>query len=176
VLAGPVLASRRTTSMRVLLARGLQRVGQLGGGLGHRGVDVDDVGQVVAAAGLVELLGWAAAAGTGSQLVGRTRPLGVSHGSPRQSRLKRSRMSVAHRARGLGQRPQSVAKAGVGRCLLSKVTLETYAQVLERRDREQIGRAFDHLLVGGGRRTQARAARRPIGRSKTSARPGRNPG
>jgi hypothetical protein len=80
VLAGPVLASRRTTSMRVLLAGGLQRVGQLGGGLGHRSVGVDDVGQVVAAAGVVELLycgvevdpelGWAAAAGTGAQLVG----------------------------------------------------------------------------------------------------------
>jgi hypothetical protein len=32
----------------------------------------------------------------------------------------------------------------------SKVTLESYAQVLKRRDREQIGWAFDHLLVGGG--------------------------
>jgi hypothetical protein len=61
----------------------------------------------------------------------------------------------------------------------SKVTLEIYAQVLKRRDREQIGRAFDHLLVGGGRgepRTAAPAARRPISRSKTVARRGRTPG
>jgi hypothetical protein len=53
----------------------------------------------------------------------------------------------------------------------SKVTLEICAQVLKRRDREQIGRAFDHLLVGGGRgepRTAARATRRPISRSKTA--------
>jgi integrase len=32
----------------------------------------------------------------------------------------------------------------------SKVTLELYARVLKRRDREQVGRAFDRLLVGGG--------------------------
>lgn len=31
----------------------------------------------------------------------------------------------------------------------SKVTLEIYARVLKRRDRDEIGRAFDHLLVGG---------------------------
>jgi hypothetical protein len=46
----------------------------------------------------------------------------------------------------------------------SKVTLEIYAQVLKRRDREQIGRAFDHLLVAGGRvepSTTARASRHP---------------
>ena len=72
--------------------------------------------------------------------------------------------------------PYVMAQVGHGD---SKVTLEIYAQVLKRRDREQIGRAFDHLLVGGGRgepRTAARAARRPISRSKTAARRGRNPG
>jgi integrase len=31
----------------------------------------------------------------------------------------------------------------------SKVTLEIYARVLKRRDRDQIGRAFDALLIGG---------------------------
>ena len=30
----------------------------------------------------------------------------------------------------------------------SKVTLEIYARVLKRRDREQIGLAFDDLLIG----------------------------
>jgi integrase len=72
--------------------------------------------------------------------------------------------------------PYVMAQVGHGD---SKVTLEIYAQVLKRRDREQIGRAFDHLLVGGGRgepRTAAPAARRPISRSKTVARRGRNPG
>jgi integrase len=65
--------------------------------------------------------------------------------------------------------PYVMAQVGHGD---SKVTLEIYAQVLKRRDREQIGRAFDHLLVGGGRgepRTAARAARRPISRSKSAA-------
>ena len=32
----------------------------------------------------------------------------------------------------------------------SKVTLEIYARILKRRDRDQIGRAFDALLIGGG--------------------------
>jgi integrase len=32
----------------------------------------------------------------------------------------------------------------------SKVTLEIYARVLKRRDRDDIGRAFDHLLLGRG--------------------------
>jgi hypothetical protein len=32
----------------------------------------------------------------------------------------------------------------------SKVTLEIYARVLKRRDREQVGSAFDELLVGRG--------------------------
>jgi len=71
--------------------------------------------------------------------------------------------------------PYVMAQVGHGD---SKVTLEIYAQVLKRRDREQIGRAFDHLLVGGGRgepRAAARAARRPISRSKMAARR-RNPG
>ena len=72
--------------------------------------------------------------------------------------------------------PYVMAQVGHGD---SKVTLEIYAQVLKRRDREQIGRAFDHLLVGGGRGepgTAARAARRPISRFKTAARHGGNPG
>ena len=61
----------------------------------------------------------------------------------------------------------------------SKVTLEIYAQVLKRRDREQIGRAFDHLLVGGAYDeppTEARASKRSIGRSKSGKRRGRNTG
>jgi len=72
--------------------------------------------------------------------------------------------------------PYVMAQVGHGD---SKVTLEIYAQVLKRRDREQIGRAFDHLLVGGGRgepRTRTRADRRAAKRSKTAARRGRNPG
>lgn len=61
----------------------------------------------------------------------------------------------------------------------SKLTLEIYAQVLKRRDREQIGRAFDHLLVGGGGvepSVSARASRRPISRSRVGKRLGRNGG
>jgi hypothetical protein len=61
----------------------------------------------------------------------------------------------------------------------SRVTLETYAQVLKRRDREQIVRAFDHLLVGGRSvepPTTAKASRRPISRSKAGKRLGRNSG
>ncbi|HEX5901204.1 MAG TPA: tyrosine-type recombinase/integrase, partial [Solirubrobacteraceae bacterium] len=73
--------------------------------------------------------------------------------------------------------PYVMAQVGHGD---SKVTLEIYAQVLKRRDREQVGRAFDHLLVGGGGggdpRIAARAARRPIKRSTTAARRGRNAG
>jgi integrase len=72
--------------------------------------------------------------------------------------------------------PYVMAQVGHGD---SKVTLEIYAQVLKRRDREQIGRAFDHLLVGGGRgepRTRTSADRRAAKRSKTAARRGRNPG
>ena len=72
--------------------------------------------------------------------------------------------------------PYVMAQVGHGD---SKVTLEIYAQVLKRRDREQIGRAFDHLLVGGGTgepRTSAPAARRRSSRPKTAARRGRNPG
>jgi site-specific recombinase XerC len=55
----------------------------------------------------------------------------------------------------------------------SKVTLEIYAQVLKRRDREQIGRAFDHLLVGGAHcdpPTTARSSERPRRRRKTRKR------
>ena len=72
--------------------------------------------------------------------------------------------------------PYVMAQVGHGD---SKVTLEIYAQVLKRRDREQIGRAFDHLLVGGGTgepHTAARAATRAISRSETAARRARNPG
>jgi integrase len=72
--------------------------------------------------------------------------------------------------------PYVMAQVGHGD---SKLTLEIYAQVLKRRDREQIGHAFDYLLVGGGGsepRTAARSARRPISRSTTAARRGRNPG
>ena len=54
--------------------------------------------------------------------------------------------------------PYVMAQVGHGD---SKVTLEIYAQVLKRRDREQIGRAFDHLLVG---RRNRRAAHRGEGR------------
>ena len=42
----------------------------------------------------------------------------------------------------------------------SKVTLEIYAQVLKHRDRAQIGRAFDHPFVGGGRGERAQGQRR----------------
>jgi integrase len=59
----------------------------------------------------------------------------------------------------------------------SKVTLEIYAQVLKRRDREQIGRAFDHLLVGGAHDeppTTATASKRPSRRPKTRRRRDRN--
>jgi hypothetical protein len=72
--------------------------------------------------------------------------------------------------------PYVMAQVGHGD---SKVTLEIYAQVLKRRDREQIGRAFDHLLVGGrsvAPPTTARASRRPISRSNAGKRLGRNPG
>jgi hypothetical protein len=113
---------------RLTRPRGLQRVGQLRGGLGYCGVGVDDVGQVVAGAGLVELahcgveagpgIGWAAAAGPGAQFVWRTRPFGIGDGPPCQSCLERSGVSVAHRGRRLGERSQSIAKPGVGRCLL----------------------------------------------------------
>ena len=61
----------------------------------------------------------------------------------------------------------------------SKVTLEIYAQVLKRRDREQIGRAFDHLLVGGGTgepRTAVRLRGARSSRSGTAARRRRNTG
>jgi site-specific recombinase XerC len=61
----------------------------------------------------------------------------------------------------------------------SKVTLEIYAQVLKRRDREQIGRAFDHLLVGGvhgDSPTTARSSKRPRRRRKTRKRRDRNTG
>ena len=61
--------------------------------------------------------------------------------------------------------PYVMAQVGHGD---SKVTLEIYAQVLKRRDREQIGRAFDHLLVGGGggEPRTPRASRRPISRAR----------
>jgi len=43
----------------------------------------------------------------------------------------------------------------------SKVTLEIYARVLKRRDRDDIGKTFDHLLlgrVGGANASEARLA------------------
>ena len=96
--------------------------------MGYRGVGVDDVGQFVAGAGLVELLhcgvearpelGAPAAAGPRSQLVGRPCPLGVSDGPPRKSRVERSGMGVAHRGRRVSERSQSIAKPRVGRRLL----------------------------------------------------------
>ena len=48
--------------------------------------------------------------------------------------------------------PYVMAQVGHGD---SKVTLEIYAHVLNRRDREQIGRAFDQLLVGAGEASRA---------------------
>ena len=87
------MRARRTCA--ALLPRGLQCVGQLRGGVGYCGVRVDDVGQVDARTRLVELLhcgveagpelGWPAAAGPGSQLVGRARAFGVGDGPPCQS-------------------------------------------------------------------------------------------
>jgi integrase len=56
---------------------------------------------------------------------------------------------------------------------------EIYARVLKRRDRQQIGRAFDRLLVGGGGvepPTTARPTRRAISRSKAGNQLGRNSG
>lgn len=61
----------------------------------------------------------------------------------------------------------------------SKVTLEIYARVLKRRDREQVGRAFDHLLVGSGEvqpSTAHRPSRRPVRRSREAKRVGGNSG
>ena len=82
----PPLAGRAfgdDTYGRLVTRCGLQRVSQFGRGLRHGGVSVDDVGQVVARAGVVESLDcgveagpelwWSAAAGPGSQLVGRPR-------------------------------------------------------------------------------------------------------
>jgi excisionase family DNA binding protein len=94
--------------------------------VGYCGVGVDDVGQVLACAGLVELLhcgvearpqfGGAATPGSGSQFIGRAGPVGVGHGTPRQSRLERSRVGVAHRA--LHDARASVTDAH-GSCLAS---------------------------------------------------------
>jgi hypothetical protein len=105
VLSGAFPAGRRQrTTASALLPRDLQCVGQLRGGLGYCGVGVDDVAQVVTGAGMVEplhcrvearpQLGWAATAGPGSQLVGRARAFGVGDGSPCQSCLERSGVSV----------------------------------------------------------------------------------
>jgi hypothetical protein len=54
----------------------------------------------------------------------------------------------------------------------SKVTLELYAQVLKRRDREQVGRAFDELLLGGQRHgnTASMLLNRTIGEASPSGR------
>ncbi len=60
----------------------------------------------------------------------------------------------------------------------SKVTLEIYAQVLKRRDRDEIGRAFDHLLLGHDAANDATRAdlTRRTQRSKAVVVRGRNPG
>jgi hypothetical protein len=72
--------------------------------------------------------------------------------------------------------PYIMAQVGHGD---SKVTLEIYAQVLKRRDRDRIGRAFDLLLVDG-ESVEPRAAkaptRRPPRRAKTAARRRRKAG
>jgi hypothetical protein len=61
----------------------------------------------------------------------------------------------------------------------SKVTLEIYARVLKRRDRDDIGRAFDHLLLGrdeiGGEDSQA-TSERPQKPAPKGACAGRNSG
>jgi integrase len=50
----------------------------------------------------------------------------------------------------------------------SKVTLDIYARVLKRRDRDDIGRAFDHLLLGRGER-KPEASERVSEESDTSS-------
>ena len=45
----------------------------------------------------------------------------------------------------------------------SKVTLQIYARVLKRRDRDEIGRAFDHLLLGR-EEAKVRASSKPENR------------
>ena len=119
----------RPADCSFLLARSLQRVGQLRDGLGYCGIRVHHVAEVVARAGLVEPVhcrvevgpevGWAAAAGPWSLFVGWARSFGVCDGPPRQSCVERSRVSVAHRGRRVRERSQSSAKAGIGRCLLA---------------------------------------------------------
>jgi integrase len=57
----------------------------------------------------------------------------------------------------------------------SKGTLEIYARVLKRRDRDDIGRAFDYLLLGRHDR-ESKASERPRGAGRKGARAGRNSG
>jgi hypothetical protein len=57
----------------------------------------------------------------------------------------------------------------------STVTLEIYARVLKRRDRDDIGRAFDYLLLGRHDR-ESKASERPRGAGRKGARAGRNSG
>jgi hypothetical protein len=88
--------------------------------------------------------------------------------------LRRTYISMMFAAR--AEIPYVMAQVGHAD---SKVTLEIYAQVLKRRDREQIGRAFDHLLVGGAHGdspTTARSPKRPRRRRKTRKRRDRNTG
>ena len=88
--------------------------------------------------------------------------------------LRRTYISMMFAAR--AEIPYVMAQVGHAD---SKVTLEIYAQVLKRRDREQIGRAFDHLLVGGAHGdspTTARSPKRPGRRRKTRKRRDRNTG
>ena len=88
--------------------------------------------------------------------------------------LRRTYISMMFAAR--AEIPYVMAQVGHAD---SKVTLEIYAQVLKRRDREQIGRAFDHLLVGGAHGdspTTVRSLKRPRRRRKTRKRRDRNTG
>jgi hypothetical protein len=111
VLAGHVLASRRSADDRFPVARyspaACSASASSEAAWANGGIGTDDVAQVVARAGLVEPLycrveavpelGWAAAAGPGSQLVGRARPpvrkVLRRHGVSRQRRTERPQTS-----------------------------------------------------------------------------------
>jgi integrase len=58
----------------------------------------------------------------------------------------------------------------------SKVTLEIYARVLKRRDRDEVGRAFDHLLVGGRDGDPRTSPTSPRARARASKGSGRTSG
>ncbi len=74
--------------------------------------------------------------------------------------LRRTYISMMFAAR--AEIPYVMAQVGHAD---SKVTLEIYAQVLKRRDREQVGRAFDHLLIGGTHDEPPTTRGRPGGRA-----------